>query len=342
LGHKYESVVTPPTATEQGYTTHTCTVCGDSYVDSYTDPVATPDVAIKFASINLTLDADLTVTYWVTPEVMAQYENVRVEFTMDDKNIVVSEYKINTSNNRAGFDFPGVAPYQIKRNIVATIYGTYQGVEYYATLEVYSAYKYLTGSAVWKSNDAELMTLAVDLMNYGTFHQLYTNNYTDELINAGLTADQKAYATAEDPEMVSVTNGKYVVLEGATAKFSGVTLDLENAVIVRMTTQLSDLTGISVRFVVDGVTYIVDASEFALKEGTTDTYYVYFRNLKAIQFSSNIEITLCKDGTPISNTLLYSVESYAYSKRNDTSYAYLADLVKAMMKYGNAAYAYSF
>ena len=34
--HSYTSVVTAPTCTEKGYTTHTCT-CGDSYVDSYTD-----------------------------------------------------------------------------------------------------------------------------------------------------------------------------------------------------------------------------------------------------------------------------------------------------------------
>ncbi|MCD8118283.1 MAG: hypothetical protein LUE29_02100, partial [Lachnospiraceae bacterium] len=33
-GHSYESVVTEPTCTESGYTTHTCTVCGDSYIDS--------------------------------------------------------------------------------------------------------------------------------------------------------------------------------------------------------------------------------------------------------------------------------------------------------------------
>ena len=33
--HSYEAKVTSPTCTEQGYTTHTCTVCGDSYVDSY-------------------------------------------------------------------------------------------------------------------------------------------------------------------------------------------------------------------------------------------------------------------------------------------------------------------
>ena len=33
-GHDYDSVVTPPTCTEAGYTTHTCANCSDSYVDS--------------------------------------------------------------------------------------------------------------------------------------------------------------------------------------------------------------------------------------------------------------------------------------------------------------------
>lgn len=33
LGHSYDSVVTEPTCTEAGYTTHTCSTCGDSYTD---------------------------------------------------------------------------------------------------------------------------------------------------------------------------------------------------------------------------------------------------------------------------------------------------------------------
>ena len=37
MGHDYKAVVTEPTYTEQGYTTYTCTVCGDSYKDDYTD-----------------------------------------------------------------------------------------------------------------------------------------------------------------------------------------------------------------------------------------------------------------------------------------------------------------
>ena len=34
-GHRYNSDVTAPTVKEQGFTTHTCSVCSDSYVDSY-------------------------------------------------------------------------------------------------------------------------------------------------------------------------------------------------------------------------------------------------------------------------------------------------------------------
>ena len=37
LGHNYVANVTAPTCTEAGYTTHTCSRCSDSYVDSYTE-----------------------------------------------------------------------------------------------------------------------------------------------------------------------------------------------------------------------------------------------------------------------------------------------------------------
>ncbi len=37
LGHNYVEEVTAPTCTQQGYTTHTCSRCDDSYVDTYVD-----------------------------------------------------------------------------------------------------------------------------------------------------------------------------------------------------------------------------------------------------------------------------------------------------------------
>ena len=38
LGHDHKAVVTAATCIDQGFTTHTCANCGDSYIDGYTDP----------------------------------------------------------------------------------------------------------------------------------------------------------------------------------------------------------------------------------------------------------------------------------------------------------------
>ena len=43
--HTYEETVTPPTCTEQGYTTHTCTRCGDIITDNYTEKLGHTEVA---------------------------------------------------------------------------------------------------------------------------------------------------------------------------------------------------------------------------------------------------------------------------------------------------------
>ena len=46
--HEYEAVVTPPTCTEQGYTTYTCPEDGESYVGDYVEPLGhTPAEAVK-------------------------------------------------------------------------------------------------------------------------------------------------------------------------------------------------------------------------------------------------------------------------------------------------------
>ena len=44
LGHEYKGTVTPPTCTKGGYTTHTCTRCGDTYVDSEVDALGHKEV----------------------------------------------------------------------------------------------------------------------------------------------------------------------------------------------------------------------------------------------------------------------------------------------------------
>jgi len=60
LGHDYTVTVTPPSSTEDGYTDHVCSRCGDSYRDGYTEALG---YAVRF------LDHDGTVLYssYLTP-----------------------------------------------------------------------------------------------------------------------------------------------------------------------------------------------------------------------------------------------------------------------------------
>ena len=81
--HTYESVVTDPTCTEPGYTTHTCTICGDSYTDSetealghsYTDGTCTVCGEVESTDETVTVYYDNTSTAWSTVRVTAETES---------------------------------------------------------------------------------------------------------------------------------------------------------------------------------------------------------------------------------------------------------------------------
>ena len=85
----YDNVVITPTATEQGYTIHTCTVCGYSFVDSFVAPLgytvsfSVPAGVTAPAAMNCQAGASITLPTADAPEgytflgwVMQDYTNV--------------------------------------------------------------------------------------------------------------------------------------------------------------------------------------------------------------------------------------------------------------------------
>ena len=76
LGHSYVDTVIAPTTSSQGYTEHTCSRCGDSYKDSYTDPVRwdTEEVVARICAQgndyvrSLGLTVDPSVGSWADPD----------------------------------------------------------------------------------------------------------------------------------------------------------------------------------------------------------------------------------------------------------------------------------
>jgi hypothetical protein len=335
--HSYdEGVVTAPTTTTGGYTTYTCTACGHSYQDNIKNPLP---AELKFRTWSLTLKSDLTVNFQVEAAVYKAYENMRAEFTIVDgveehETVVVTE-AVLLSNGRYSFQFAGVAPYRLKDTIQAKLYGTFEGVEYVIEKE-YQVVKYC--QALMPSGGV-VGTVAVNLVNFATMQQIYMSHNTNDLINSDLTDDQKDMGTYGKPTWENKLTTKHVVIDNPTASFKGVTLDVQSIIRMRFTVQLpEDTTGIVAYITADnGAVLEVPFEEFEATT-TANRYYIYFSGMRAVDMRKCAYVCIKQNGTVISNTLRYSIESYCA-----TSYVAgtnLGNLLEAMINYGDAVEKY--
>ena len=298
---------------------------------------AAPAVNLRFASATLTLENDLTLTYYVRPAVMEHYSNVHVAFTMNGVTTVVASPTTVNSSGQSGYAYEGVIPRMMNDDIAATIYGTYDGVEYSYTMH-YNAAKYCY-TMLSTSNDPLLKTLLVDLLNFGTAHQNYMGYKTEDLINAELTDEQTAFSSSYDQNWKSIISMDEPPYSYPPIVFSGVSLLLDNAIVPRFAIKCDDLAGVSLRITVDDDIFWIDSSEWQLVEGYSDRYYVYFKDLKARQLESEMIVQGYLNGKLASKTLHYSVGTYAALYINN-SYTTLGRLTCAMMYYGRSAYNY--
>ncbi len=62
FGHKYDSVVTAPTCTAEGFTTYTCTVCGDTYTADFAEALGHTEKEAVIEN-NITPDCENTGSY---------------------------------------------------------------------------------------------------------------------------------------------------------------------------------------------------------------------------------------------------------------------------------------
>ncbi len=89
LGHKYGKVVTDPTCTDKGFTTYTCSVCDDEYVDDYVDALGHKEETIT-VDATCTVDGSITVKCKVCGEVISEETITATGHVMGDWE--VSEY----------------------------------------------------------------------------------------------------------------------------------------------------------------------------------------------------------------------------------------------------------
>ena len=281
----------------------------------------------KIASANLTLSDSIAVNFRVKKDVYEAYGNVYAVITCGTTSITVDNPTYNAADGVYEFTFAGIGPHMMKEDIVCTLYGTANGDEYTKSV-TYSVYKYCANQLA-KSTDAKFKTVVTDLLNYGAAAQVYANYKTDDLANSGI---DQTYASTTLADPVNQLNTKLVQIENPTVAWKSASLYLESKVNARLTLEAADLTGLTVKFVIDGVESTTD--NFEAVPGKDNRYYVYFDSLTPSQMRTPFTATVYKDGVAVSNTLQYSIQSYVVGKT--TAGVAINDMLVAMLKYADA------
>lgn len=297
-----------------------------------------PTEELAFSGASLTLHDNLCINFKANESLFSQvgYQNPYVVFELNGNEYTVTDYTV--SGGKYIFDFSDIAPNNMNDAVKATLYASFDGVEYQSEVREYSVATYCYNMLNRYSSDeyAKLRTLLVDLLNYGAASQIYTEYNTQNLVNSQLTEAQRAWATTEKPVYQTVQNLEYKTVDNPTVQWKGGGLNLVDAVTMRFKIYAASYEGLTVRVETDNRIWEIPYEDFS---ETTGGRYVYFSGLNAGEMSETVYLTVYEGDKPVSNTVSYSIESYAYAKQNsqDTS---LTSLLEAMMKYGNSAYAY--
>jgi len=322
---------------------YTFTVSGNHEITATFVPKGTqePEVKFGFSGANLVLQDNLAVTYKVPKSLFETegYTDPYVVFEFNGTQTVVDDYTV--IGDKYAFMFLDIAPHKMNDTIYATLHATYEGQDVASQTREYSVATYCYSMLSEYSADtyAEFRTLLVDLLNYGAESQKYMSYKTDALVNAELTETQKGWGTSEMRELVSVMNKQYEIAETPDVLWKGATLILGDSITMRFKVQSEDLSGFELKIHSQSSrTWTLTPEEFEAISTEDNMYYVYFNGLKAGEMSEPIYLTFYNGDTKVSDTVCYSVESYASEMQNDAS---VGALVKAMMCYGDSAKEYA-
>ena len=278
---------------------------------------------------SLTLTNSIAINFMVKNAHSSRYSDVRMVFEADGETEERYPEDCREIDGLTAFSFYNVTPAMMVNNVRATLYATYEGVEYVLDTLDYSVTEYCYGILA-NDEHADLHTLIVDMLNYGAETQKYVDPETDaaKLANAGLDNEKKALASEDKALTNSIAIDK--ALADPKAEWTTAGLALGSIVAVKAGFSAKYSEGLNVRITVDGKEYTVTKDYFTWTDGG---FAIRFDGLNPAQLSEAVELTVYDGDTPISNTLTYSAESYAYAMQND---AKLGALVKAMMRYGRS------
>lgn len=275
------------------------------------------NVKIEKIEFNANIEASITLNDSLAWNLYGEGID-KVDVTFNGKTTTV-----NFENGKAVFD--DIAAKMMADKITFKFYQTIGGKEF--TKEITTSVKEYMEEIISGNYDEADKTLAIDTLNYGTATQVYDKYDVENLANAGLTDEQKvAYLSITKPVRDYGQTG-----EGF--KFKAASLYLKDKVYIKMYIAKSDYK--------EGMTVRVNGTAELTEWKASGKYmYVMTDGISANELSNTVTAAVYENNTQVSTTLTYSAGTYAANKW-DSNRAELASLVKALVKYGNSAAAYT-
>ena len=306
----------------------------------YKNKTASENPAPVINTISLSLESSITMNFKVLKDSVSSFDDFYVTAKFGEKEEKITEYK--QGGNYYVFSYKGINPQLMNDEITAVLHAKNGNREYTSPQKVMSVkkYAYTMLDRYSAEEHSKLRTLLVDLLNYGAMAQKYVGYKTDNLVNSDLTDTQKSWASKNIGDFKNIRDFNFKPISNPSVQWNACGLVLNNSIMIRAKFSAKDIENKTVEFAFRNTKFIYDKNDFV--NNGDGTYYVYCNELFAHELSNEIFITVCENGIPCSNTMRFSVESYASTVQQSSEYkgTALDDLTQAMMRYGKSAVAY--
>lgn len=306
------------------------------YYKNKTAPEEKPSPVIN--TVSLSLESSITMNFKVLKSSLSSFDEFYMTFECGGKEEKVTDYK--ETDKYYVFSYKGINPQLMNDNVTAVLHAKNKSEEYTSPEKIMSVKEYAYTMLDRYSGDehSKLRTLLVDLLNYGAAAQIYAGYQTDNLVNSDLTDVQKDWASKDTTEFKNIRNLNYKTISNPTAEWKTCSLVLKNSIMVKVKFSAKDVENKTVEIVLKNAKFTYTKDDFV--NNGDGTYYVYCNELFANELSDDLLFTIYENGVPCSNTMLFSVESYARLVRDNYKDKPLDKMTTAMMLYGNSAKAY--
>ena len=306
------------------------------YYKGKTAPEEKPSPVIN--TVSLSLESSITMNFKVLKSSLSSFDEFYMTFECGGKEEKVTDYK--ETDKYYVFSYKGINPQLMNDNVTAVLHAKNKSGEYTSPEKIMSVREYAYTMLDRYSDDehSKLRTLLVDLLNYGAAAQIYAGYQTDNLVNSDLTDVQKDWASKDTTEFKNIRNLNYKTISNPTAEWKTCSLVLKNSIMVKVKFSAKDVENKTVEIVLKNTKFTYTKDDFV--NNGDGTYYVYCNELFANELSDDLLFTIYENGKPCSNTMLFSVESYARLVRDNYKDKPLDKMTTAMMLYGNSAKAY--